>query len=338
MLVRKNYNLKSLNTFGVDARAKRLMIIENFDDLTNLTDSSFYREKPVFFMGQGSNVLFVRDFPGVIVLNRLMGREVVEEDDDHVFLRVNAGESWTDLVDYTVGRGWGGLENMSLIPGTVGAAPVQNIGAYGVELKDVLDCVEVFDLRTGNLEMFSVKQCKLGYRTSIFKTDGKKHYLVTSIVLKLNKMPEVNIGYKALREYFTQNPVDEITIRDVSEAVKAIRRSKLPDASVLGSAGSFFKNPVVSAKKAGQLLSRFPGMPAFDTGDRRFKLAAGWLIEQCGWKGRREGDTGVYEKQALVLVNYGNATGKQIYDLSQRIVESVHEKFDILLEREVTVV
>jgi len=338
MLVREKFNLKLLNTFGVDATAEKGIEIENHEDLNQLVDNSLCKGKPVFFLGEGSNVLFVRDFPGYVVLNRLMGREVVEEDDDHVFLRVNAGESWAELVDYTVGRGWGGLENMSLIPGSVGAAPVQNIGAYGVELKDVLDCVEVLDLWTGELEVFSVTQCELGYRTSLFKTGGKGHYLVTSIVLKLTKMPEINISYNALQEYFKQNPVEEITIRDVSEAVKAIRRSKLPDPSVLGSAGSFFKNPVVSAEKAWQLKTRFHDIPAFDLGNDNFKLAAGWLIEQCGWKGKRIGDAGVYEKQALVLVNYGNATGKEIYDLSQKIVESVHEKFGVLLEREVTVV
>ena len=338
MLVRENFNLQKLNTFGVDVTAGKAVIIENFDDITELADSNLYRKEPVFVLGQGSNVLFVHDFQGVVILNRLMGKEVVEEDDDYIFLRVNAGESWSELVDYTVSMGWGGLENLSLIPGTVGAAPVQNIGAYGVELKDVLDCVEVFDLNTGELKMFSPKQCKLGYRTSIFKANGTGKYMVTSILLKLNRLPELNIRYKALKEYFEQNPVGEITIRKVSEAVKAIRRSKLPDTSVLGSAGSFFKNPVVSTETAGQLQSRFPGIPVFDMGDHSHKVSAGWLIEQCGWKGKRSGNAGVYEKQALVLVNYGNATGKEIYDLSQQIVESVHEKFGILLEREVTVV
>ncbi len=291
-----------------------------------------------FVLGQGSNVLFVNDFRGVVILNRLMGREIVEEDDDHVFLRVNAGESWSDLVDYTVGRGWGGLENLSLIPGTVGAAPVQNIGAYGVELTDVLDSVEAFDFRTGELEVFSRTQCELGYRTSVFKTKRKGKFMVTSIVIKLNKIPEVNIRYKALKEYFEKNPVEEITIRDVNEAVKAIRRSKLPDTSVLGSAGSFFKNPVVSSEVAAELTDCFPGMPVFDMGGNNHKLAAGWLIEQCGWKGKRSGNAGVYEKQALVLVNYGKATGKEIFDLSQQIIESVREKFGITLEREVTVI
>ena len=338
MQVRENFNLKSLNTFGVDFTAEKVVIIENHDDLISLTDSSLCQGKPVFVLGQGSNVLFVNDFRGVVILNRLMGREIVEEDDDHVFFRVNAGESWSDLVDYTVGRGWGGLENMSLIPGTVGAAPVQNIGAYGVELMDVLDSVEAFDFRTGELEVFSRTQCELGYRTSVFKTKRKGKFMVTSIVIKLNKIPEVNIRYKALKEYFEKNPVEEITIRDVSEAVKAIRRSKLPDTSVLGSAGSFFKNPVVSSEVAAELTDCFPGMPVFDMGGNNHKLAAGWLIEQCGWKGKRSGNAGVYEKQALVLVNYGNATGKEIFDLSQQIIESVREKFGITLEREVTVI
>ncbi len=338
MQVRENFNLKSLNTFGVDFTAEKVVIIENHDDLISLTDSSLCQGKPVFVLGQGSNVLFVNDFRGVVILNRLMGREIVEEDDDHVFFRVNAGESWSDLVDYTVGRGWGGLENLSLIPGTVGAAPVQNIGAYGVELTDVLDSVEAFDFRTGELEVFSRTQCELGYRTSVFKTKRKGKFMVTSIVIKLNKIPEVNIRYKALKEYFEKNPVEEITIRDVSEAVKAIRRSKLPDTSVLGSAGSFFKNPVVSSEVAAELTDCFPGMPVFDMGGNNHKLAAGWLIEQCGWKGKRSGNAGVYEKQALVLVNYGKATGKEIFDLSQQIIESVREKFGITLEREVTVI
>lgn len=338
MLTQQNYNLSQLNTFGVDATAEKLVEVETLDDLFELSDHGLLKENPVLFLGQGSNLLFTRHFPGLVILNRLTGRKVVEEDDDFVFLRVSAGESWPELVDYTVSRGWGGLENLSLIPGSAGAAPVQNIGAYGVEIKDVLDCVEAFDLQTGELKTFSIKRCGLGYRTSIFKTTSKGRYLITSILIKLAKVPVLNLSYKPLKEYFKRYPSGTIGIREVSEAVKAIRRSKLPEPAEIGNAGSFFKNPLVSSGKINQLKNQFPGIPFFTMDNDKYKIAAGWLIEQCGWKGKRIGDAGVYDKQALVLVNYGKATGKQIFDLSQQIVESVHEKFSITLEREVTVI
>lgn len=338
MLTDKNADLKALNTFGIEAKADMVVTVESIEDMESLFNEGLFNDNGFLVLGEGSNVLFTGDYHGLIIRNRLSGIEIVEEDDDDVFLRVAAGENWSGLVDYTVKRHWGGLENLSLIPGSVGAAPVQNIGAYGVELKDVLDCVEVFDFQTGERKTFSLRRCELGYRSSIFKTRLKGRYMITNIILKLTKVPELNLGYTPLRSYFKNRPLESISLKEVSDAVKSIRRSKLPDPEVLGNAGSFFKNPIMTFEKVNQLKSRFSGIPFFAMGNDKYKIAAGWLIEQCGWKGKRVGDAGVYDRQALVLVNYGHAAGKQIYDLSQQIVASVHEQFGITLEREVVVV
>jgi len=338
MIIEKNSNLKELNTFGVEARADMLVTVESIEDMESLFDQGLLNDSRFLVLGEGSNVLFTCDYHGLILRNRLSGIEIVEEDDDDVFIRVAAGENWSELVDYTVKRHWGGLENLSLIPGSAGAAPVQNIGAYGVELKDVLDCVEVFDFQTGEKKSFSVRQCELGYRSSIFKTRLKGRYMITSIVLKLTKVPELNLGYTPLKSYFNNRPQESISLKEVSDAVKSIRRTKLPDPEVLGNAGSFFKNPVVPFSKIEELAGRFPEMPFYKVDDDNYKVAAGWLIENSGWKGKRMGDAGVHEKQALVLVNYGRAGGKEIMQLAGKIQDDIFEKYGIQLEREVTVI
>lgn len=288
--------------------------------------------------GGGSNILLTRDWPGVILLNEITGMEVVEETDEHVVVRSGAGELWHQFVTYCVGQGWGGIENLSLIPGKVGAAPMQNIGAYGVEIKDVFDHLEALRLSDGAVVRFSAAECRFGYRESFFKREGKGQYIILNVAFKLAKHPQVHTHYGSIKHELEKRGITQPSIQDVSDAVISIRRSKLPDPLALGNAGSFFKNPVVSAELADRIKAEYPDMVSFPAGDGQVKLAAGWLIEKAGWKGFREANLGVHKDQALVLVNYGGSTGKAIYDLSTRVLESVKEKFGVELEREVNIV
>jgi UDP-N-acetylmuramate dehydrogenase len=289
-------------------------------------------------LGEGSNVLFTNHYEGLILVDQIRGHEVVEETNEHIFLKINGGENWSQLVDFCVSKNWGGIENLSLIPGTAGAAPVQNIGAYGAELQDVFLWLSAFDLQSGEMKVFDKDACGFGYRNSIFKNKFPDRYFITDITLKLEKNPVPNLEYKPLKDEFTERGPGSISIKEVSEAVKKIRRSKLPDPAKIGNAGSFFKNPVVSEEKMKELKNQFPEIPVYTTSERNYKLAAGWLIEQCGWKGKRFGDAGVHEKQALVLVNYGEASGKEILQLSEQIEESVAKKFRVKLEKEVKII
>jgi UDP-N-acetylmuramate dehydrogenase len=337
MLIKENFNLRSYNTFGVDCIARQLVEINEIDDLYSLFRQKYLKVSSLLILGEGSNVLFTKNFDGLVIKNSLQGKEIVSQTDDKICLKIKGGENWSDFVDFTVEKGFGGVENLSLIPGTVGAAPIQNIGAYGVELRDMLITVEVFDLKTGEIREFSNSECEFGYRTSIFKTKYKGRFLVVSIVLKILTKPILNLRYAPLQKTFRERSPDTISVREVSEAVKSIRRSKLPDPSQLGNAGSFFKNPVVSFHKVEELISIFPDMPFYKVDDQNFKVAAGWLIEKSGWKGKRIGDAGVHDKQALVIVNYGKASGLEIFNLSQKVRQSVYDQFGIQLEREVTV-
>ncbi len=337
MEFRENISLKPYNTFGVEASAEYFGVIRQSGELSGLL-SWRSPEKPMLILGEGSNILFVGDFPGIVLHNALKGIDLIEENADDCLLKVSAGENWSDFVDYTVELGWGGIENLSLIPGTVGAAPIQNIGAYGAELGEVLVNVEACNLLTGEIKVFSNEECYFGYRTSIFKTTCKGQFLVTSITLQLSKNPKLNLRYAPLKKAFEDRKIQDVDVREVSNAVKEIRRSKLPDPEKIGNAGSFFKNPVVKQLLAEALQKEFPDIPVYPAEAGRVKVAAGWLIEQSGWKGRRFGDAGVHEKQALVLVNYGDATGAEIYALSESIRKDVESKFGISMEREVTVV
>lgn len=337
MVLLKDISLKPYNTFGVEARAKHFGIIQRMHDLSEVIPLK-KSDDALLILGGGSNLLFVRDFDGLVLHNALQGIEVLEEDRETCLLKVFGGENWSALVDYTVEQGWGGIENLSLIPGTVGAAPIQNIGAYGVELCEVLEQVETIDLHTGKTRVFDNESCQFGYRTSIFKTSAKGQYLVTAVTLRLAKEPKPDLRYAALREAFAGRDPEGITPGGVSAAVKAIRRAKLPDPAIVGNAGSFFKNPVVKQSVAGSLRSEYPDIPIYPAGEGEVKIAAGWLIEKCGWKGRRSGNAGVHDKQALVLVNLGGASGEEIFSLSERIREDVRQHFGILLEREVTVI
>ncbi|MGQ8335074.1 UDP-N-acetylmuramate dehydrogenase [Sunxiuqinia sp. A32] len=334
---KEHYSLQQYNTFGIDAKARYFFEFTELEDLMVFQDSnSSFKDLPVLLLGGGSNLLFVNDFNGVVIHSNVPGIKQVNEDRNHVWLEVGAGEDWDAFVDYCVRNDFYGLENLSLIPGNVGAAPVQNIGAYGVEVQDYIDTVKGYDLQTQTEYDVSASECKFAYRNSIFKNELKNRFVVCSVVFRLDKFPEFKLNYGHLKSEVEK--YGEVTAQNVRKAVIQIRESKLPDPEEFGNAGSFFKNPVVSNEEAEALKSKHELIPLYPSGDGLTKVAAGWLIEQSGWKGFREGDAGVHEKQALVLVNYGNATGQEIFQLSEKIKQSVFEKFGIELEREVNVI
>lgn len=338
-VISENIPLKKFNAFGIDVKARQFMRIASVDDLYQLMASDEIRKRrDLLVLGSGSNILFTCDYEGLVVKMDIQGILLEQESEDECLLRVYAGHSWDDLVRFSVERGLGGIENLSLIPGTAGAAPIQNIGAYGAELKDVLQEVQAIDRMTGQMVTLPKHACGFGYRTSIFKTTDKHRYIITSIALLLHKRPVLNTAYKALNFELSQVGVTEITPAVVRRAVISIRRRKLPDPSELGNAGSFFKNPDVPSDDFYHLQRKFPDIVAYPQAGGRFKLAAGWMIEQCRWKGYRKGDAGVHDRQALVLVNFGHATGEQLLQLAEEIRSSVMKRFGVMLENEVNVV
>ncbi len=343
----QNYDLTKLNTFGIFARAKFFVELEKESDLKELFLSSEFKNSPKLFLGGGSNVLFTKDFDGIVILNKIRGIEIlkaptkvgvpVEVGKDFVFIKSMGGEMWQNLVEFAVSRGYWGIENLSLIPGTVGAAPIQNIGAYGVELKDILENVEAYSIENGEKKIFLKEECEFGYRDSVFKNKFKGKYFISAIVLKLSEKRNQHLRYRALQEFLDKNNIKVESSKDVSDAVMEIRKSKLPDPRVLGNAGSFFKNVFVSKQKLKDLLALYKNMPYYEE-EENFKVPAGWLIEQCGWKGKKVGNVGVHDKQALVLVNYGGATGEEVKSLSEQIISSVNSQFGLILEREVNLI
>ena len=334
MEIKKNFDLTKYNTFGVQAVARFFVEINSEKDLVELFTRLEFKQNERLFLGGGSNILFTKDFDGIVVFNRLKGIEILHEDDENVLLKSMGGEWWNDLVNFSVEHKYWGIENLALIPGTVGATPVQNIGAYGVELKDILDQVEAYEIATGQKIIFTNAECKFGYRDSIFKNEFRGKYFISAVVLKLNKIEKKNIRYKTLEEYLDKNKIEAKNSKDIASAIAEIRRSKLPDPKILGNAGSFFKNIFVSEEKLSELQNKFPEMPFFQE-NNIIKIPAGWLIEQCGWKGKRLGNVGVHDKQALVLVNYGGSTGEEIKNLSNQINDSVYQKFGLKLILEV---
>lgn len=337
MKILENYPLKDITTFHAKVFAKQYAEFSNTEELKNLLQH--VKGNPFMVLGGGSNVLFASDYNGTILRNTIKGIEVVEESGDDVYIKAQGGEKWHDFVMYCVSHNYGGVENLSLIPGTVGAGPIQNIGAYGVELKDVLFEVEAMNIETGAIRIFSNAECKFGYRDSIFKGEQKGKYIIVSVTFKLDKHPKrVNVSYGTIAKELEVMGITNPGIADVSKAVIRIRSSKLPDPDKIGNAGSFFKNPVIANEVFEKIKEQFPDIVFFPAHHGYTKLAAGWLIEQCGWKGKRVGDAGVHKDQALVLVNYGDATGKEIYDLSTAVIESVQMKFGITLEREVNLI
>lgn len=337
MEILKNYNLTKLNTLGVSANVKLLVEIHTEEDLKELFELVEFKQNKKIFLGGGSNVLFTKDFDGLVILNMLQGIEILNESATEVTIRSLGGTLWHDLVVFTVSRGYWGLENLSFIPGTVGAAPMQNIGAYGAELKNVLENVETLDIETGKAKIFTKEECELGYRDSIFKNELKGKYFIYALTLRLSKTPKPNISYKILADHIQQNKIEIQTSKNISDAVTSIRKSKLPDPKQIGNAGSFFKNVFVSEEKLRDLLKLYPEIKYFKE-NGRIKIASAWLIEQCGFKGRRVGNVGVHAQHALVLVHYGGGSGEEIKNLAQEIIDSVFKKFGLQLVPEVNFV
>ena len=334
MEIKRNISLKSYNTFGIDVVASSFLEVSNIDELKSVLAE---RHEPILILGGGSNLLFTKDFEGLVIKNNIKGIEIIEEDDSNVFLKVGAGEMWHEFVLFCIENNYAGIENLSLIPGNVGASPMQNIGAYGVEVKDLITEVEAFDVRDCSIKIFSNIECEFGYRTSIFKASQKGNYFITSVTFKLNTQANINTSYGAIEEELKRMDISFPTIKDVSNAVINIRSSKLPDPKIIGNSGSFFKNPIVSSEQKNKILEDYPDAPNYSQSDGSFKMAAGWLIEKCGWKGKRIGEYGVHNKQALVLVNYGGANGSDIFTLSEKIISTVNTTFGIKLEREVNI-
>ena len=332
------FSLRAFNTFGIEAEARQFVEISSIDQYVALRTSGEYAHLPHLFLGGGSNVLLTQAQEALVVKISIPGISVVKEDADFVWLKGGAGVVWDEFVQYAVNHGWSGLENLSLIPGTVGAAPMQNIGAYGAEIKDTFDSLEALNLQTLAIEVFDAKSCAFGYRESFFKRAGKGLYLIGSVTFKLSKKPSVKTSYGAIQEVLATKGITQPSIRDVADAVIEIRKSKLPDPKEIGNSGSFFKNPTVSASEASRLMAEFPGIPNYPVeGSTEVKFPAGWFIEKAGWKGFRRGDAGVHAKQALVLVNYGEATGAEILALSEEIKQSIKDTFGVSLETEVNI-
>lgn len=330
-------SLLPYNTFGLDARAEYFAECRSEDDIRTALKSGI---RPVYVLGGGSNILFIRAVvSGLLIKNSIEGISILESNDGEALVEAGGGENWHRFVLWCIEHGLGGVENLSLIPGTVGAAPVQNIGAYGVELKDVFDSLEAVDLETGETRHFDKATCRFGYRDSIFKQEAKGRYCITRVRFRLTRhQHKINISYGDIRNTLAlMGQTDEPGIADVSEAVVRIRSSKLPDPAQIGNCGSFFKNPEIPAGQYENLRSAYPDMPHYPLPGGLVKVPAGWLIEQCGWKGKRVGNTGSYEKQALVLVNYGGATGEEVYALALAIIDSVKSKFGISLDPEVNI-
>jgi UDP-N-acetylmuramate dehydrogenase len=332
----KNISLKPYNTFGIDAPAKKLTTFHSLAELKEIFEVTDEKE-PWMVLGGGSNILLTKPFNGVVLINRIPGITLINENDSHVWIQVGAGENWHEFVLYCVSNGWGGVENLSLIPGCVGASPMQNIGAYGVELKDVFDSLEAYSIAAKKVQIFLKEDCRFGYRESVFKHELKNKYIITNVTFKLNKKPVLNTSYGAINEELKAMGAKAPGLKEISEAVIRIRQNKLPDPALTGNAGSFFKNPEIDISQYLELKHKYPEIPGYFAAMGRTKVPAGWLIEKAGWKGYRQGDAGVHPKQALVLVNYGNASGQQIYSVSEKILVSVKEKFGILLEREVNI-
>lgn len=334
--MQENAALKSYNTFGIAASARYFADILTEEDLVTLLHSDLIATQRLLVLGGGSNILFTQDFDGLVIRMNIQG--ISEQiDGDTVLLKAGAGVVWNDLVSYCVKKGYAGIENLSLIPGTVGASPVQNIGAYGVELKDVFVCCEAYELATTALRVFSFADCSFGYRDSIFKRELKGRYIITSVTFRLSKKASVNTQYGAIQEELRLRKINEPSIADVAAVVSQIRVSKLPDPSTIGNAGSFFKNPVISKQEFDQLFLNHPDVVNYPVAGDMVKLAAGWLIEACGFKGLISGQTGTWKNQALVIVNHGHATGQEVYSFSEQIIEAVDAKFGVKLEREVNI-
>ncbi|SNR60023.1 UDP-N-acetylmuramate dehydrogenase [Lutibacter agarilyticus] len=333
MKIQENISLKPYNTFGIDVQAKRFVTVNSLLELKKIVAT----EKELFLISGGSNMLLTKTIEDLVIHLDFKGIIVNETEKDSVFVTAEAGENWHDFVIWCISQNYGGLENLSLIPGNVGTSPIQNIGAYGVEIKDTFHQLEALEIETGKLRVFNNKECNFGYRNSVFKNELKGKYIITSVTFKLTKHKHnFNISYGAIKEGL--KAIENPTLKDISDTIIAIRERKLPDPAKIGNSGSFFKNPVITKNTFEVLQKKYPNAPHYVVSENEIKVPAGWLIEQCGFKGKRFGDTGIHENQALVLVNYGNATGKEIYSLAQKIQQKVKDAFTISLEIEVNVI
>jgi len=337
MKILSNYPLKNHNTFGINAYAKEFVQVHTVEELAQVLKEN--QGKKLFVLGGGSNMLLTQDIDALVIHIDLHGREVVWQDDEHVHIKAMAGENWHEFVLYCIEQNYGGLENLSLIPGNVGTTPIQNIGAYGIEIKDTFVSCEAMEVTTQQIRTFTKDECEFAYRESIFKGALKGKYIITSVTYRLTRTNHaINTSYGDIAAELTRNGITIPTIKDVSNAVIAIRRSKLPDPKELGNSGSFFKNPIITIEEFEKVYLQHPQMPHYTLSDSHVKVPAGWLIEQSGFKGKRFGDAGVHAKQALVLVNYGNATGQELLELSRKIQQTVFENFGISIEAEVNII
>ena len=337
MEIQHHFSLKNYNTFGIEAKAKQFVAVHSTEQLKYILEQRKAEKK--FILGGGSNMLLTKDIDALVIHIDLKGKKIIDENDDYVWVESQAGENWHEFVLWTIDQDFGGLENMSLIPGNVGTTPVQNIGAYGTEIKDTFISCQVITIENQEIKTFSKEECNFGYRESIFKNDVKDQYIITSVVFKLTKKNhKINTSYGDIVAELAKNNRTEPTLKDVSNAVINIRRSKLPDPKELGNSGSFFKNPILLTSDFQKIQHQFPEMKYYEVSETEVKVPAGWLIEQAGFKGKRFGDAGIHKNQALVLVNYGNATGAEILNVSKNIQETIFKKFGINIETEVNVI
>lgn len=335
---KENINLKPYNTFGIEALCSFFIEINSIDDFMLLLKTDLFQSNPKLIIGGGSNILFTKNFNGLVIKNNIKGISVISENSDTVIVKANAGENWHEFVMWCINKGYCGLENLSLIPGCVGASPMQNIGAYGVEIKNIFYELEAINMNNGMVEVFNNSACEFGYRESVFKTKHKGVFFITSVSFILNKTQNLNTSYGAINSELETMKISNPTIKDVSNAVIAIRKSKLPDPKEVGNAGSFFKNPEVSKEKYDELKLRFENLVAYSLASGNYKLAAGWLIEEGGLKGYEKNGAAVHTKQALVLINKNNCSGQDVFDLSNYVIQKVFDKFGVSLEREVNII
>ena len=338
MNIIENYPLLKLNTFGIDVKAKYFTSINTINELIEVTKTNVFKDLELLILGGGSNILFTKDFDGLVILNNIKGKEIIDQNQQSIFLKIGAGENWHELVMYCVDNGWGGIENLSLIPGNTGTAPMQNIGAYGVEIKETFIELEALEISSGKIVKFNNSDCEFGYRESVFKNKMKNQYIILNITLELKKNPVLNINYGDVKAILESQNIKNPAIKEVSNAIISIRQSKLPDPKKIGNSGSFFKNPIVSLNQLELIKKKYPNVVNYEINENEFKIAAGWLIERAGWKGKKFNNYGIHEKQALVLVNYGLANGMEIFELSEKIILDIKDKFGIKLEREVNII
>ena len=333
-----NYSLKSLNTFGIEASSKLFVSVNSVNQIKELIESTQFKSNTHLILGGGSNLLLTKNVDGLVIKNELLGIEEIKENEHSVYVNCSAGVVWHEFVMWCINKNYGGIENLALIPGCTGASPMQNIGAYGIEIKDTFYELEAIELSTGSLRVFTKSDCDFGYRESVFKRKFKNQFIITSVTFELSKIPSFHMEYGAIKQELDLMQINDITIKAIAQAIINIRSSKLPNPKEIGNAGSFFKNPEVDEETYLRLKKEYQNIVAYPLENNNYKLAAGWLIEQSGLKGYRDGDAGVHKLQALVLVNYGNATGNQIFDLSSHVLQTVKNKFGVILEREVNII